>query len=353
LNTPLVLASNFQPEGDHYYARSDGTATVDAFEELVGGLEGGTAVAYASGLAACSAVFDQLEVGSIVAIPFDCYQGVSQLAAAGAERGRWTVREIAVDDTATWAAALGDCALVWLESPSNPLLEVADLEAICRAPRSPEVVVAVDNTFATPLNQRPLALGADVVVHSATKFIGGHSDLLSGVAVAADPALVEALRSSRTLLGASPGALETFLATRGARTLALRLDRSQANAAELARRLEAATWVATVRYPGLVSHPTHEVATRVLHGYGAMLSFDVVGTAEQADAFVGALRLVHGVTSLGGVESTIERRARLVGQEHLPPTLLRLSAGCEHVDDLWRDLQQAASSLGSGPGTVS
>jgi cystathionine gamma-synthase len=341
LNTPPVLAANFHPDGAHYYSRSDGTDTVDAFETLIGGLEGGAAVSFASGMAACAAVFDRLAVGAVVAVPADCYQGVAQLVADGAARGRWGVRSVDTADTEGWLAALQQCDLVWLETPSNPLLEVADLPLLCEAPRRPVCVVAVDNTFATPLNQRPLELGADVVVHSATKFIGGHSDLLSGVAVAADPGIVGDLRRSRTLNGAAPGALETFLAIRGARTLALRLEQGQRSAAELASRLAAAAWVTTVRYPGLTTHPTHAVARRTLDGYGAVLSFDLVGSADDADRYLERLELIRPVTSLGGVETTIERRARLNGQEHLPPTLLRLSVGCEHVEDLWSDLLAA------------
>lgn len=345
LNSPPILASNFFDGGDHYYSRSDGTETTDALEALIGGLEGGAAVSFASGLAACAAVFDLVPSGATVVIPADCYQGVAQLVSDGEATGRWRAEVLDCSDTDAWIRALDHAGLVWLESPSNPLLEVVDLAAICSVD-SRTALVAVDNTFATPLNQRPLAFGADVVVHSATKFIGGHSDLLAGIAVGGDPELVDRLVRRRTLAGAFPGALEAFLAVRGARTLAVRLDRAQASAHELARRLETAPWTRVVRYPGLPSHPTHDVATRVLDGFGAMVSFDVEGDAAAADAFLARLRLIHPVTSLGGVESTIERRARLVGQEHLPETLLRLSVGCEHVEDLWSDLERAAVSLG-------
>ncbi len=346
LSAPIIAASNFEAGGRHYYSRSDGTAAVDAFEELLGGLEGGLALAFGSGMAAASAVFDQLATGSEIALPTDCYHGVVQLASDGAERGRWNVRHLDLADTEGWRRAVPECDLVWLESPSNPLLEVADLREICSMDRGDGCVIAVDNTFATPLNQRPLEMGADIVMHSATKFISGHSDALAGALVVGDEGLHRRLARSRTLLGASPGALEMFLATRGARTLALRLQRGQATALALARRLLDQDWVDRVRYPGLESDPHHDVAAQVLDGFGAMVSFELRGSAEQADEFVEALRLIRAVTSLGGVETSIERRAKLDGQQHIPATLLRMSVGCEHEDDLWADLEGAAAVLG-------
>ena len=341
LNVPPVLASNFVLGGDNIYSRGEGTATTEALETLVGGLEGGSALSFGSGMAAVSAVFDLLPVGSVVAIPDDCYQGVVMVCDVAAKQGRFSVERVELADTKAWEQAAQQADLLWLESPSNPLLTVADLPAICAAPRKPGAVVAVDNTFATPINQRPLEFGADIVMHSATKFIGGHSDLLAGMTVTNSDALQEELLERRTLGGAMPGALEAYLATRGARTMALRLERSQANAGELARRLDAHPDVTVVRYPGLANHPTHEVAARTLDGFGAMLSFDTTGSGERASAMCRALELVHHATSLGGVESTIERRALVGGQEHLPPTLLRLSVGCEDVDDLWADLTAA------------
>lgn len=348
LNTPPVPASNFLlgqeraylgPE--RAYARGDGTPTWEALEEIVGGLEVGRAVAFASGMAAIAAVFDQLATGAVVALPDDCYQGVAGLAAVGTKRKRWSVRRLTVDDTQSWIRACGEADLIWLESPSNPLLTVADLEAICRAPRKPGAIVAVDNTFATPLNQQPLDFGASVSIQSATKFIGGHSDLLAGVATTRDQALWHALRMSRELTGATPGTLEAFLAVRGARTLALRLQRAQQTALMLAERLELHPLVARVRYPGLPSHPTHATAKRVLKGFGTIISFDLLEGAEIADAVCLNVRLIRHATSLGAVESTMERRAAIPGQEHLPPSLLRLSVGIEDVEDLWADLEAA------------
>lgn len=352
LNVPLIPASNFIIGAGRDYSREDGTPTWEALEEIVGGLESGKAVAFASGMAAIAAVFDQLAAGAVVVLPDDCYHGVASLAAAGVERQRWSVQRVAVDDPAGWIQACGVADLIWLESPSNPLLTVADLEAVCAAPRKPGAIVAVDNTFATPLNQQPLNFGATVSLQSATKFIGGHSDLLAGIATTKDEALWHALRKSRLLTGATPGTLEAFLAVRGTRTLALRLQRAQQTAMTLSERLSTHHLVTHVRYPGLPSHPTHAVAQRVLKGFGTIISFDLRGGAEFAEAVCQNVRLIRHATSLGAVESTIERRAAIPGQEHLPPSLLRLSVGIEDADDLWSDLDAAMITSFSEPGGV-
>ncbi len=341
LNVPIIPASNFLHGGDRVYSRNDGTPAWEALEEVVGGLESGRAVAFASGMAAAAALFDQLQPGAVVVLADDCYQGVASLAMGGAAKGRWSVRRLAVDDTVGWIRACAGADMVWLESPSNPLLEVAELDAIGRAPRKPGCLLVVDNTFATPLNQQPLDLGATVSMQSATKFIGGHSDLLAGIVTTRDEALWQGLKKSRMLNGATPGALEAFLALRGARTLALRFRRAQETAQALAEWLEAHPRVGRVRYPGLPSHPTHAAARRVLKGYGTMISFEVRGGAEAADTVCRNVRLVRHATSLGAVESTLERRAGLPGQEHLPPSLLRFSVGIEDVDDLKVDLDSA------------
>jgi cystathionine gamma-synthase len=212
--------------------------------------------------------------------------------------------------------------MLWIESPSNPLLEVADIAAICAAPRRPGSRVVVDNTFATPLRQRPLELGADIVIHSATKLIGGHSDLLLGAAVAKDPGEVERLREMRSHNGATPGMLECFLALRGARTLALRLNQAESSARELAGRLRDHGAVGRVRYPG----------------FGTVISFELAD-APAADRVCQATHLIRHATSLGGVESSMERRS--VYQANIPAGLIRMSVGCEHLEDLWSDLDQA------------
>lgn len=337
LNTPIVTASNFTDTAS--YARSAGTATWASFEIVLGGLETGNAVAFSTGMAAISAVFDLVPIGGHVVIPSDCYQGVAAVVAAGVEARRWTSERIEVTDTPAWITAAARADLTWLESPTNPLLQIADVSAICAAPR--KGLLAVDNTFATPLNQRPLESGADISVQSVTKFIGGHSDLMMGAATVRDDELAEQLRNRRSLGGATPGALEAFLATRGARTLAVRLERGQKTAEMIARRLSEDDRVTGVRHPALASHPNHDLAGSQLDGFGAMVSFEVVGGASAADRACRSIRLIHHTTSLGGVESTMERRAAIHGQEHLPAGLIRLSVGIEDPEDLWTDLSSA------------
>lgn len=346
LNPPLVLASTYRQGGDRAYSRGEGTSTVAAFEDAVGQLEGGLAVAFGSGMAAVAAVLDELPVGARVVAPDDCYQGVTMSLARGAERLGWQVQRVPLADTGAWLEAIGtDPDLVWLESPSNPLLAVADVPAICGAARRAGIPTAVDNTFATPLLQRPLDLGATWSVHSVTKFIGGHSDLLGGLVATADPARREQLVERQVLGGGVMGSLEAFLALRGLRTLPVRLARSQATATDLAGRLAAHPAVTRVRYPGLADDPGHQVARRTLAGPGAVLSFETVGDGPALDRAMEGLRVVTPATSLGGVETTAERRARLAGQTHLPATLVRLSVGCEHPDDLWGDLSGMLSDV--------
>lgn len=335
LNPPLSTVSTFRRGGDRSYARGDGTPTISALEELIGGMEGGIATAFSSGLAAAAAVFDTLSAGATVAIPEGGYHGVEELALAGESRGRWSVQQIDFADTPAWVEAVAHTDLIWLESPSNPMLAVADLAPICAATRKAGNIIGVDNTFATSFNQRPLEFGADVVMHSATKFIGGHSDLLAGAVVTNRDDLAADFALTRKQTGALPGSLEAYLAVRGARTMAVRLERGQASALVLAGRLLDSPHIDTVRYPGLPSDPYHDIASRVLDGFGAVITFDVAGGDEAAAAVCAKIELISHATSLGGVESTMERRA--AG----PDGLIRLSVGCENVEDLWSDLVQA------------
>jgi cystathionine gamma-synthase len=326
MNVPITPVSTFLFGGQRTYSRNEATEGWEAFEALIGGWEGGEAVAFASGMAACSAVLSDLPDAAHLVLGDDCYQGVAGIAEAGARIHGWRVERLPAADE-RWPARAGEADMLWVESPSNPLLDVADLPAICAAPRPAGTPVVVDNTFATPLLQRPLELGADVVVHSVTKFIGGHSDLLLGVAVTRDPAWLERLRTARSLAGATPGALECFLALRGARTLPLRLRHAGATAADLAHRLETLAAVERVRYPG----------------FGAVVSFELAD-AGAADRACEATRIVRHATSLGGVETTMERRNAHPGQEHIPPGLIRMSVGCEDLEDLWGDLQAAIAA---------
>lgn len=345
LNVPIVLASNFRSDpsglsGSREYSRDAGTPGWEALEEIVGELEGGEAVAFGSGMGAAAAVLDLVPAGARVVAPADCYTGIHGLLADGQQQGRWQAELVDITDTDAAVAAARGADLVWLESPTNPLLEIADLRALCSAARDGGGLVAVDNTFATPLLQRPLSLGAHIAVHSATKFMGGHSDLLLGVAVASSPGLAERLHRRREVAGSVPGALETFLVLRGLRTMWLRLEQGQRSAGELARRLADHPAVTGVRYPGLPGHPGHALAAAQMNGFGAVLGFEVQGAAA-ANALCDSVRIIRPATSLGGVESTIERRAKVQGQDHLPPGFLRLSVGCEHVEDLWEDLSSA------------
>jgi cystathionine gamma-synthase len=227
LNVPLDPRLQLHPRGTgRDYSRNDGTPTWEALEEVVGGLEAARPWRSPPAWPPSPPCLTSSRLVPLWCYPTTAIKGVAGLVAAGAEGGRWSVQRVAVDDTDGWIRCCSGADLIWLESPSNPLLTVADLEAICAAPRKPGAIVAVDNTFATPLNQQPLDLGATVSVQSATKFLGGHSDLLAGVATTRDEALWHALRKSRALTGATPGILEAFLAVRGARTLALRLQRA-------------------------------------------------------------------------------------------------------------------------------
>jgi cystathionine gamma-synthase len=219
LNAPLVPASSFRIGAEREYSRNDGTPTWEAFEAVVGALERAEAVAFSSGMAAIVAVFDQLPVGGRIAWPEDCYHGVAGIIADGERLGRWTASRLAVEDTDAWCEAAASADLTWIESPSNPLLHVADLRRIASIPRPDGAFLAIDNTLAGPLVQQPLDLGVDIAVQSATKHLGGHSNHLCGVATTRRAELAARLRKHRELRGSTPGTLETFLATRGLRTI--------------------------------------------------------------------------------------------------------------------------------------
>jgi cystathionine gamma-synthase len=360
VNPPIELSSTFHQGGAVAYGR-DGNPTWAAFEQVVGALEGGRAIAFSSGLGAVAAVLECLPVPGRVVVAGDAYAGTRRFLADVAGRGRlqWRTADVA-DTEATLAVAADLCGdgapagdgfgaggLLWLESPTNPLLAVADLAALSAGAHELGMDVAVDNTFATPLLQQPLDLGADVVVHSATKLLSGHSDVIMGVAVTRRPEVHEALAGRRSLHGAAPGPFEAWLALRGVRTLAVRLLQAQANAAELAARLADHPRVVAVRYPGLRTHPGHELARRQMRGFGSMVAFEVAG-ADAAEAVAATVAVATAATSLGGVETLIERRGRWAFEEGTPPGLLRLSVGIEDVEDLWADLDAAITAARPG-----
>lgn len=363
VNPPVVLTSTYRQGADLAYGR-DGNPTWDAFEDVLGELEGGKCLAFASGMAATAAVVESLPTPGRIVVGGDAYNGTRRFLADVAGRGRLSFRTTDVTNTAATlavceevssgrpvrpaaAGGFGTGGLLWLESPTNPLLGIADIAALAEGAHSLGMDVVVDNTFATPLLQRPLDLGADVVVHSVSKILSGHSDVVMGAVVARRDDALAALANRRSLHGAIPGPFETWLALRGMRTLSVRLERAQATAGELADRLVAHPGVASVRYPGLPSHEGHALARRQMTGFGAMVAFEVAGdggaesVVDRAEAVVGAVRLATPATSLGGVETLLERRARWVAESHLPPGLIRLSVGIEDVEDLWADLDQA------------
>ncbi|WP_432511751.1 trans-sulfuration enzyme family protein [Kineococcus sp. SYSU DK001] len=349
LNTPVSLSATYVGGGslgqaDLGYGRF-GNPTWTALETAVGELEGGRALAFASGMAAVAAALHLVPAAGTVLVPHGAYNGTHSLTALLVAQDRLRVQPVDITDVAAVRAALAGVqgpVVLWLESPTNPLLEVADIAALAAAGHEHDALVVVDNTFATPLLQRPLELGADVVVHSVTKFLSGHSDVVLGAVVARSEPTLAALQAHRTLHGAIPGPLETFLALRGLRTLPLRLERAQQNAADLARRLLDHPAVTRVRHPSLPQDPGHALATQQMSGYGALVSIEVVGGAAGADAVVDAVRLWVPATSLGGVESLVERRRRHAGEPRVvPEDLLRLSVGVEDVEDLWRDLSAA------------
>jgi cystathionine gamma-synthase len=340
LNVPITPASALHAGGASGYAR-DGHAPWQALEEVIGALEGGHALAFSSGMAAATAAMSLFAPNPTVVAPRVAYMDVRRSLLRLRDQGHAQVRLVDVTDTEAVIAACDGADVLWLESPTNPLLGLADLPRLCAFTREQGILCVVDNTLATPLLQRPLTLGADVVVHSATKAMGGHSDLLLGAAVARREEHLHALHEARETGGATPGALETYLCLRGLRTLPLRLERSQANAAILAQRLSEHPDVHEVRYPGLPSHPQHDRAQALLAGGGFMLTFRVRGGAARADALVDRVRVLTHATSLGGIETTLERRARYPAERDIPEDLLRVSVGCEHPDDLWEDLRQA------------
>jgi cystathionine gamma-synthase len=340
--TPLTLASAFRGDDEQNpYARTHGTPTWHAFEAAVGALEGGESVAFASGMAATAAILDALPVGARVVAGRVSYLGLRHLLNAPA--GRWTPVLVDTTDDAAVIEALRDAQLLWLESVSNPLLSIADTPRLLAAARDVGVPTVVDATFATPVLARPLSQGATLSLHSASKYLGGHGDLLLGVVSGAPGSpLLESVRAGRALRGGTPGGLEAWLATRGLRTLPLRLRRAQESAGILAEHLEAHPRVSQVVYPGLWSHPQHARVGHAIDGPGAMLAFTLAGGRAAAEALCERVRLITHATSLGGVESSLERRRRWPGESaEVPESLIRMSVGCEDPVDLWEDLRAA------------
>lgn len=322
VNTPIFPASTFHAGGAYEYSR-EGNPSASALEEALGGLEGGDAVIFSSGMAAANALMDLWPIGAKVIAPTTAYTGVAVRLRELHERGQIELTTCDVTQTQVITDLLPESQVLWLESPTNPLLEVAELEVLLNRASDFGVTTIVDNTFASPVRQNPLSMGADFVLHSVTKILSGHSDLLMGAVITSDPTAWEQLQVRRVLLGAMPSAFDCYLALRGLRTLFIRYEKSESNAITLVSELESHPNVSRVRYPG----------------WGTIAAIEVVGNADQV---CESTRLWTYATSLGGVESLLERRRRWPLESHgVPENLIRLSFGIEHPDDLWSDLNQA------------
>ena len=341
LNPPIALNSTFHEGGPVGYGRY-GNETWSALEDAISVLEGGKTLLFSSGMAAISAVFSLLPEGAVIVAANNGYQGTTTLLKKLHESEKLKVRFVNLANTDECIAAIPGAQMLYLESPLNPLLEVVDLPKIIAAGKAAGCGVAVDNTLATPLLQNPLALGADISIHSVTKYLSGHSDLILGSLTTNDQALYGRLEQSRRYGGAIAGPFEAWIALRGLRTFAIRMQRSQENAMELANRLSKDSCISKVRYPGLATDSYHGLAKSFMKGFGAMISFDVKASVEQVDLMCNSSKLITNATSLGGVESIWERRRRWATESAtVPENLIRFSVGIENVDDLWADIQQA------------
>ena len=329
LNPPLIISSTYHAGGPVGYGRY-GNESWSALEAAIGELEGGATLSFSSGMAAVSAVFSILPIGAPVVASNQGYSGVMGLLNQFHASGRLEVRFVEITNTEEVIAAMKGAALVWLESPTNPCLDIADLPALITAAKKLGIGVAVDNTFATPLVQKPLSMGADIVMHSVTKYLSGHSDVVLGSLSTNDEALFKRLEESRRFNGSIPGPFEAWLAVRGIRSFPVRFRAAENNAKNLVTRITKHPKVTKVRYPG----------------FGAVISFEVDGTAEETQKVCESSLLITHATSLGGIESLWERRRRwALESPSVPERLIRLSVGCEHVDDLWEDIQQALTVL--------
>jgi cystathionine gamma-synthase len=325
--------------------------TRGALEECLAALEGGArALAFASGMAAEDALLRTvLSPGDHVLIPHDAYGGTFRLFDKIFKPWGVSYRPVPVSDPDAVRAALADAParVVWVESPTNPLLSIADISMLAQLAHEAGALLVVDNTFASPYLQQPLELGADVVVHSTTKYLGGHSDVVGGAAVVSDPELGERLAAVQNSTGSAGGPFDAWLTLRGIRTLGVRMDRHCANAARVADLLVGHPAVSQVLYPGLETHPGHEVAAKQMRGFGGIVSVRLRGGEEAALALCGRTRLFTLGESLGGVESLIEHPGRMThasvaGSElEVPADLVRLSVGIENADDLLEDLRAA------------
>ena len=353
---PIYLSTTFERDADGEYSRGFVYSRSDnpnrrALEQCLAMLEGGhngnaAATAFASGSAATAAVFQALAPGDHVIAPDDCYHGTSRMLREVFTP--WGVETSFVDMTdadEVQRSVRPSTRLVWVETPSNPLLKITDIGQMAAIAHSAGAACACDNTWATPMLQRPFESGADLVVHSTTKYLSGHEDVTGGAVVgSADSAFLQRVRLIQNLCGAVPSPFDCWLTLRGIRTLPARMPTHSANAGRLARFLQDHPRVAAVHYPGLPDHPGHEIAARQMSDFGGMLSFQVASGRDAAMEVAARVRLFVRATSLGGTQSLIEHRASIEGPDtKTPDDLLRVSVGLENVDDLVADLAQALS----------
>lgn len=355
--TPIYAAANYRlsdPEnhGEHgYYYSRMANPTVAALEQGVAALEGGTrALAFASGMAGANVALSLLNAGDHLITSLDIYGGVKRLLTEQISRRGITYDLVDVHDLAAVEAAIQpNTKMIWVDAMSNPLVLVVDVAALSEIAKRHNLLLGVDNTLCTPYNLNPLTLGADIVLHSATKYLGGHNDLFGGIAVMRED-LYKPMHAIRTTTGAILGPFDAYLVLRGLKTLAVRLDRMQENALACARFLEAHPGVRSTLYPGLESHPSHKVATRQLRGFGSMITFGFDGGHADSVRVVDKFRVIVSTVSFGSVESVSEIPPAFTSEQcrmaAIPENLawVRLSIGLEHIDDLLADLEQALSA---------
>ena len=358
---PIHLTSTFAFSGygekrEYDYSRS-GNPTRDALGRALADLEGGAgAVVTASGMGAVSLVTQLFKPDQVAVVPHDCYGGTYRLFNALNLRGALQVRFVDFQDAAGLKAAIADKpALVWIETPSNPLLRIVDIAAVAARARSAGALVVADNTFLSPVWQQPLALGADLVIHSTTKYLNGHSDVVGGAVIAATAELHEQVRWWGNCIGVTGAPFDSFLTLRGLRTLHARMRAHGENARRIAELLTRHPAVARVYYPGLPTHPGHDIAQRQQRGFGAMVSFELDGGVQNVKALLGSMELFSLAESLGGVESLIAHPASMTHaamdeaareRAGISATLVRLSIGIEEGDDLARDLTAGLDAAG-------
>ena len=345
---PITLSSTFEHvEGSPIYSRA-ANPNRDSLENVLAKMEiGVAAAAFSSGNAAGMAVFQSLPVGSHLIASHDMYHGMrKQLMEIFADKLRVSFVDL-TDPENLKEAITPETKLLWVETPSNPLLKISDIKSLAEIAKAHNIKVVCDNTFATPVFQNPLVLGADIVMHSSTKYFGGHSDILGGALITKkEDDLWEKIKNVQITGGAVPSPFDCYYLARSIKTLAYRMKGHAEHAGQVAVFLDQHAKVEEVYYPGLKNHPGHEIAARQMSGFGGMLSFLVKGDAAKAERLISSLKYFTNATSLGGVESLIERRAIVEGpQSQTPPNLIRVSVGLEHLDDLLEDLDQAFESI--------